>query len=76
MLRRYLGPAPLEFYHREYGDAGHKPTCIWGDFTAPPKCPTPRTKPSTWGTKKQNAEPWDAITPPNFARAFYAEVNP
>lgn len=74
-LRRYLGAAPLEFYQWEYGDAGHKPTCIWGDFAAPPKCAKPRTKPSTWGTKKQNAEPWDAITPPNFARAFY-EVNP
>ena len=31
-LRRYLGPARLEFYQWEYGDAGHKPTCIWGEF--------------------------------------------
>jgi hypothetical protein len=26
-LRRFLGPARLEFYQWEYGDAGHKPTC-------------------------------------------------
>jgi hypothetical protein len=74
-LRRYLGPARLEFYQWEYGDPGHKPTCIWGDFTIPQKHPKPRTKPSSWQTKRQNADPEDAITPPGFAQAFY-EVNP
>lgn len=74
-LRRYLGPARLEFYQWEYGDAGHKPTCIWGDFTVPAKQPKPRTKPSTFRTKKENASPKDAITPMGFARAFYG-VNP
>jgi len=74
-LRRYLGPARLEFCQWEYGDAGHKPTCIWGSFTVPMKQPKPRTKPSTWKTKQENARPEDAITPPGFARAFF-QVNP
>jgi hypothetical protein len=74
-LRRYLGPARLEFYQWEYGDVGHKPTCIWGDFTAPEKSPRPRRKASTYRTKQQNADPKDAITPPGFAAAFY-KVNP
>lgn len=74
-LRRYLGPARLEFYHWEYGDPAHKPTCIWGDFVVPMKQPKPRTKPSTFRTKQENASPGDAVTPPGFARAFYA-VNP
>lgn len=70
-LRRYLGPPRLEFYQWEYGDAGHKPTCIWGDFTVPMKQPRPRTKPSTWRTRQENASPSDAITPSGFARAFF-----
>jgi hypothetical protein len=74
-LRRYLGPPVLTFRQWEYGDAGEKPTGIWGDFVPPPKVPKPRTKPSTFRTQAQNAEPWDAITPPQFARAFF-EVNP
>jgi len=74
-LRRYLGPARLEFYQWEYGDPGHKPTCIWGEFTPPMKQPKPRTKPSTFRTQYENARPEDAITPPDFARKFF-EVNP
>lgn len=74
-LRRYLGPARLEFYHWEYGDAAHKPTCIWGDFVPPAKQPRPRTKPSTWKTSRENARPEDAVTPSGFARAFF-QCNP
>ncbi len=74
-LRRYLGPARLEFYQWEYGDPGHKPTCIWGEFVPPMKHPKPRTKPSTFRTQYENASPSDAITPPGFARAFF-EANP
>jgi hypothetical protein len=74
-LRRYLGPARLEFYQWQYGDAGHKPTCIWGEFVIPEKHPRPRTKASTWQTRQENASPTDAITPAGFARAFF-EVNP
>lgn len=74
-LRRYLGPPRLTFKQWEYGDSGHKPTGIWGDFTPPMKRPRPRTKPSTFRTSQENAKPTDAITPPGFARAFF-EVNP
>ncbi len=74
-LRRFLGEPRLEFYQWEFGDAGHKPTCIWGDFMVPRKSPKPRTKPSTFRTSKENARPEDAITPAGFARAFFA-VNP
>jgi len=74
-LRRYLGPARLEFYQWEYGDAGHKPTCIWGDFNPPPKAAKPRRKPSTWRTSQVNAQSIDAITPAGFAQAFF-EANP
>jgi site-specific DNA-cytosine methylase len=74
-LRRYLGPSRLEFYHWEYGDAAHKPTCIWGDFTVPMKQPKPRTKASTFRTQYENARSDDAITPAGFAHAFFA-VNP
>ena len=74
-LRKFLGPARLEFYQWEYGDAGHKPTCIWGEFTVPQKSPRPRTKPSTCRTKQENASPHDAVTPAGFAQAFFA-VNP
>lgn len=74
-VRIFLGEPRLEFYQWEFGDAGHKPTCIWGDFTVPMKHPKPRTKPSTYRTKKANASPKDAVTPAGFASAFYA-VNP
>jgi len=70
-LRRFLGKPRLEFYQWEYGDPGHKPTCIWGKFAPPMKHPTPRTKPSTWKTSQENARPEDAIMPAGFARAFF-----
>ena len=74
-LRRYLGPARLEFYQWEYGDAGHKPTCIWGEFVAPMKQAKPRKTVSTYRSQYENARPEDAITPPGFAAAFFM-VNP
>lgn len=74
-VRRFLGEPRLHFYQWEYGDAGHKPTCIWGDFVPPRKHPKPRTKPSTFRTSKENASPEDAMTPAGFAAAFY-EANP
>jgi hypothetical protein len=70
-LRHYLGPARLEFYQWEFGDSGHKPTCLWGDFKLPVKHPVPRLKPSTFGTQFPNATKKDQITPPGFARAFF-----
>lgn len=74
-LRRYIGPPRLAFKQWEYGDAGHKPTGIWGEFDSPRKHPKPRTKPSTFRTKYENARPEDAVTPPGFAKAFF-EANP
>jgi hypothetical protein len=74
-LRRYIGPPRLTFYQWEYGDGGHKPTGIWGDFVPPPKQPKPRRRPSTFGTQYVNARPEDAITPAGFARAFF-DANP
>jgi site-specific DNA-cytosine methylase len=77
LLRHYLGPARLEFCQWEYGDPGHKPTCIWGDFAVPMKRPRPfgRALASTWQTSRENALPADAVTPPGFARAFF-DANP
>ena len=74
-LRRYLGLPRLTFRQWEYGDAADKPTCIWGNFHAPMFREAKRSKPSTWKSKTQNADPKDAITPPGFARAFF-EANP
>ena len=74
-LRHYLGPPRLVFRHWEYGDTGHKPTGIWGNFVEPSKYPIAREKPSTYKTNKENALPGDAVTPAGFAQAFY-EVNP
>jgi hypothetical protein len=70
-LRRYLGPAKLEFYQWEFGDAGHKPTCLWDDFNIPEKNPQPRLKPSTWKSKYPNASKKDQVTPQKFAHAFF-----
>lgn len=74
-LRHYLGSAPFEFYQWEFGDPGHKPTCIWGEFNHPIKNPGKRTKPSTWKTNVPNASKKDQITPPGFAQAFF-KANP
>jgi hypothetical protein len=74
-LRRYLGPPAWIFKHWEYGDEAHKPTGLWGDFTPPMKTVGPRLKASTFKTKKENASPGDAVTPPGFARAFF-KANP
>jgi hypothetical protein len=75
LLRRYLGPPVWKFYQWEYGDAGHKPTGLWGKFNPPMKRAGGRKKPSTWKTKQGNAKPQDATTPPGFAQAFF-EANP
>src|SRR5262245_27713961 len=69
-LRRYLGPPRWIFRQWEYGDPAEKPTALWGRFEPPMFLVGRRSKPSTFGTKRQNAEPGDAITPPEFAQAF------
>jgi len=70
-LRRYLGNPRITFKQWWYGDGQEKPTCLWGSFNIPKYNPGKRTKPSTYKTKKQNADKGDAITPPGFARAFF-----
>jgi hypothetical protein len=74
-LRRYLGPPTWRFRQWEYGDAAEKPTGLWGRFTPPWPIGGIRTKPTTFGTRFENASPQDAITPPGFAQAFF-EANP
>lgn len=74
-LRRYLGPPEWIFRQWQYGDPGEKPTALWGRFSPPMYLLGRRAKPSTFKSSKQNAEPWDALTPPLFAQAFF-EANP
>lgn len=75
LLRRYLGKPAWTFHQWEYGDPAHKTTALWGRFRPPMKTVARKTKPSTYRTSRQNADPKDAITPPGFARAFF-EANP
>ena len=70
-LRRYLGEPTMIFKQWWFGDGQEKPTCLFGKFRIPQYNPGKRTKPSTYKTKKQNADKKDAITPPGFAKAFY-----
>lgn len=70
-LRRYLGKPLITIKQWWYGDGQEKPTCIYGNFNFPLFDPGKRTKPSTFKTKKQNADKNDAITPPGFAKAFF-----
>lgn len=74
-IRRYIGEPIWAFRQFEYGDAAHKNTGLWGNFIPPMLRPSTKTKPSTWKTRVPNANPKDAITPPNFAQAFF-EANP
>jgi hypothetical protein len=74
-LRKYLGNPRITFKQWWYGDGQEKPTCLFGDFNFPIFDPGKRTKPSTFKTKKQNADKRDAITPSGFAQAFF-EANP
>ena len=74
-LRRYLGEPAFVFRQWEYGDPADKPTGLWGQFTPPMFLVGKRTKPSTYKTSRQNADPEDGITPAGFAQAFF-EANP
>lgn len=78
-LSRYLGPPRLYFQPSEYGDRYTKRTCLWGDFTPPPKQPTTPTEGSKmwagFGGKSQRTKNARSATPMGFARAFF-EANP
>jgi hypothetical protein len=70
-LRRYLGEPVMTFNQWWFGDGQEKPTCLWGNFNIPAYNPGKRTKPSTYKSKKQNADKSDQITPPGLAKAFF-----
>ncbi len=74
-LRWFLGEPAFTFRQWEYGDPADKRTGLWGRFTPPMFTVGERTKPSTYKTSRQNADPEDGITPPGFAQAFF-EANP
>lgn len=68
ILRRWLGPPVCYFNPCEYGDPWTKKTCLWGRFTMPEKTPVePLRSYSQSCTKSKRA-----ITPPGFAKAFFA----
>jgi site-specific DNA-cytosine methylase len=74
-LRRWLGRPKLYFDPCDYGDPWTKRTCLWGQFTPPPKGPVRPTegsritdKLSSWHEKKHGLR---SLTPPGFARAFF-----
>ena len=76
-LVHYLGPPKMYFNPCDYGDPYTKKTCLWGDFTPPPKTPVEPTE----GSKMHKIPPGPernklrSITPPGFARAFF-RANP
>ena len=74
-LRRYLGRPRMTFKQWWFGDGQEKPTCLYGDFNIPEYNVGKRIKPSTYKTKRQNADVKDGITPSGFAQAFY-KANP
>jgi hypothetical protein len=75
-LIKYLGKPAFYFEQWQFGDAGKKPTCLWGNFKRPdytqPFVPGKITsitnpKPIPGRTREQIR----AITPPGFAKAFF-----
>jgi len=77
-LRQFLGKAPYEFQHWEFGDNGWKFTDIWGYFNFPHK--TVHVKPGFSSQREWNRvtsvnglnrKSIRAITPPHFAKAFF-----
>lgn len=75
-LHRYIGKPKMTFQPCDYGDPYTKKTLLWGNFTAPKKCPVPATQGSIITTKlggKQKQK--RSTTPQGFATAFF-EANP
>ena len=72
-----LGKWHTTYQPWEYGDPYTKKTCLWGNFTMPPKTPVEPTE----GGKIWRMAPSPeraklrSITPPGFAQAFF-EANP
>ena len=81
-LRRYLGAPILRFDPCDFGDAYTKRTYLWGRFTEPqrqPVTPIRVTQQGSWvqrlGGSSERTKTLRSITPPGFARAFFA-ANP
>jgi hypothetical protein len=83
-LDLYLGRPKLSFHPWEYGDAYTKHTYLWGDFTAPTRCPVDPEKypdhlpPGRRDRTSRMSSSWRnqrAETPPGFAKAFF-DANP
>jgi hypothetical protein len=84
-LARYLGPANDCFEPCDFGDPWTKRTALWGDFVLPTRGPfvepkgggplctvcDPERRKTTWCSNSDHR----AVTPPGFARAFFA-ANP
>lgn len=74
-LRQFLGKAPFEFEHWEFGDRGYKPTEIWGYFNCPKKRvivkPATRLMKTVQARNGLNRKAIRAMTPPGFAQAFF-----
>ena len=77
-LRQFLGMPAFTFQRCHFGDAGGKPTDLWGYFKSP-KIFYPNAKPtrgrdnteSDWYNSVNGNPLKRAITPPGFAKAFF-----
>lgn len=78
-LRQFIGKPVFEFEQWEFGDAGIKPTDLWGYFEFPKKTvfKRPEEMSQKYPNGRRNAKGWSksaekrAITPPKFAKAFF-----
>ncbi len=85
MLKRFMGKPALIFQPLDYGNKGMKTTCLWGKFNKPVPTPIPMTFDEKALQDKHHIHPFPsakeypgvdragrrAITPPDFARAFF-----
>lgn len=78
-MRQFLGLPAFTFEQWEFGDAGIKPTDLWGYFKLPRT--SVKTRPEGLAQRfpngRINAKGWSksatkrGVTPPGFARAFF-----
>lgn len=81
-LRRFYGDPTLIFQPYEYGDRWTKRTLVWGKFNLPRRTPVEPVRyceQGSWtqrlGGKSERTKRLRSMTPPGFARAFFA-ANP
>lgn len=72
----FLGPWKMTFQPWEYGDPWSKKTCLWGDFTIPPKLYNTKSATTIKGrihtmSENKTRAMLRSITPPRFADAFF-----